>query len=256
MDIYGTCLWQLRKTNELCKLGKDLEEIDKNSPEALCVIGNYYSLIQDPDSAIKSFEKAWSVDSRFEYARTLLGHEYLENDDVDEASKCFQTALQINPRHYNALYNSLLYRYGLGLIEKKQERFPLAEYHFRKALEISPENCILKDSLALVIQSDSLRYQEALDLFNQIVKSSPEQKVFAYHRALLLFDMEEYQEVIDLMNQEIANSKPQSNVYFLLGKALAKVGRKQDAIQAMTFAQDFLQHKSSSIIKDFIGKRF
>ena len=104
MGLYGTCLWQLRETNELSKLGKELEEIDCNSPETLCAIGNYYSLIQDPDMAIKSFQKACDMDKRFEYAQTLLGHEYLANDDVDEAKKCFRKAIQINGRHYNALY--------------------------------------------------------------------------------------------------------------------------------------------------------
>ena len=146
-------------------------------------------------------------------------------------------------------------RYGLGLIEKKQERFQLAEFYFKQALEISPENNILKDSLALVIQqSNPSRYEESLELFDEIIKKSPENKIFVHHRALLLFDMKRYEEVIEVMLKETQNSKPQCNVYFLLGKAFAKIGKKQDAIKAMTFAQDFLQHKSSSIIKDFIGK--
>ena len=252
MSLFGTCLWHLRKTTELGSLGKELEMIDAGHPETLCVIGNYYSLIQDPDSAIKAFDKACNADLRFEYSRTLLGHEYLANDDLDEAAKCFRGALKINPRHYNALY-------GLGLIEQKQERFALAEHHFRKALEISPENSILKDTLASVwnfykvIQTDTTRYQEALDLYDQVIKSTPDQKVFAYHRALLLFEMEAYEEVVKLMSNEASNSKTQSNVYFLLGKALAKIGKRQEAIKAMTLAQDYLQHKSSSIIKDFIG---
>ena len=38
----------------------------------------------------------------------------------------------------------------MGLIEKKQEKYNLAEYYFRQALEISPENPILLDQLALV----------------------------------------------------------------------------------------------------------
>jgi hypothetical protein len=43
MDLYGTCLWHLKNKPELSLLGKELEEVDANAPQTLCVIGNYYS---------------------------------------------------------------------------------------------------------------------------------------------------------------------------------------------------------------------
>ena len=38
----------------------------------------------------------------------------------------------------------------MGLIHRKQEKYTLAEYYFRQALEITPENPILLDCLASV----------------------------------------------------------------------------------------------------------
>jgi hypothetical protein len=67
--------------------------------------------------------------------------------------------------------------------------------------------------------------------------------------------MEQYRLVIQILESEIRNSKPESSVYFLLGKTYAMVGENQQAIMAMTLAQDYMEHKSSSIIKDAIGKR-
>jgi anaphase-promoting complex subunit 3 len=42
MDIYGTCLWHLRKDVELSYLGRELEALDPKAPQTWCVIGNLY----------------------------------------------------------------------------------------------------------------------------------------------------------------------------------------------------------------------
>ena len=39
---------------------------------------------------------------RFAYAHTLLGHEYLILKDFEKALSAFQTAVSLDPRHYNA----------------------------------------------------------------------------------------------------------------------------------------------------------
>lgn len=117
MDLYGTCLWHMKKKVELSALGKELEELDKFAPQTWyllfvifnqwiscrCVVGNYYSLLQEHDSAISAFKKAIQIDQLFTYAHTLMGHEYLSNEDLDSASKSFKFAVQTNHRHYNAM---------------------------------------------------------------------------------------------------------------------------------------------------------
>lgn len=41
-----------------------------------CAIGNCYSLQKDHETALKNFQRAVQLDSRFAYAHTLCGHEY------------------------------------------------------------------------------------------------------------------------------------------------------------------------------------
>ena len=158
--------------------------------------------------------------------------------------------------HFNFSIHLFSCRFGLGLIERKQEKYLLAEYYFRQALAIAPLNCILLDCLASVIQKDETRYQEALDIFDRALSLAPHQRIYALHRAQLLFSMEMYEDVVEVLGNEVRNAKPESSVYFLLGKAFAKLGQTQDAIMAMTHAQDYVEHKSSSIIKDAIEKLF
>jgi predicted Zn-dependent protease len=107
-----------------------------------------------------------------------------------------------------------------------------------------------------VIQKDDNRYDEALEIYDRVLEIAPTQRIYALHRAQLLFSMKEYRMVIQILENEVQNSKPESSVYFLLGKTYAIVGEVEQAITAMTLAQDYLEHKSSSIIKDAIGNHF
>ena len=43
------------------------------------------------------------MDSSCAYAYTLSGHEYID-EDVDQAKMYFQSALRVDPRHFNAWY--------------------------------------------------------------------------------------------------------------------------------------------------------
>ncbi len=43
-----------------------------------------------------------------------------------------------------------VFRYGIGMIYYKQEKFALAEVHFRKALSINPQNSVLLCHIGVV----------------------------------------------------------------------------------------------------------
>lgn len=119
-------------------------ELDKFAPETWCVIGNCFSLQKEPDVAIRYFQRALQLDSSFTYAHTLCGHELVSNEDLEKAVKSFRTAIFHDDRHYNAWY-------GLGSIYYRQEKYELAEYHFRKALSINSASSVLKCFLSIVL---------------------------------------------------------------------------------------------------------
>ncbi len=47
----------------------------------------------------------WQVDPTYAYAYTLLGHEYIYNEDFPKALSSFRAAIHCDPRHYNAWYH-------------------------------------------------------------------------------------------------------------------------------------------------------
>jgi anaphase-promoting complex subunit 3 len=57
MEIYSTILWHLRKEVELSYLANELCEIDKESPEAWCAVGNCFSLQKEHETALKFFQR-------------------------------------------------------------------------------------------------------------------------------------------------------------------------------------------------------
>lgn len=42
------------------------------------------------------------IDPWFAYAYTLLGHEFVSTEELDNAMACFRSAIRVSPRHYNA----------------------------------------------------------------------------------------------------------------------------------------------------------
>ncbi|KAA3457231.1 cell division cycle protein 27-like protein B isoform X2 [Gossypium australe] len=82
MDVYSTVLYHLKQDMQLKYLAQEMILVDRFAPQTWCAIGNCYSLQKDHESALKSFQRAVQLNSRFAYAHTLSGHEYgltLEN---------------------------------------------------------------------------------------------------------------------------------------------------------------------------------
>lgn len=104
IDILSNILYVKEKQNELGKLAITCFENDKYIPETCCVLGNYYSLIGDHESAAKYFQRAISLDKNFLAAYTLLGHEFLELKNVTSAIQAYNQAVKINKKDFRAWY--------------------------------------------------------------------------------------------------------------------------------------------------------
>lgn len=144
-----------------------------------CAMGNCYSLQKDHETALKNFQRAVQLNSKFTYAHTLCGHEYVtafysfhyltyENetllkaytvfwwfwpftryvalDDFENGIKSYQSALRLDARHYNSWF-------GLGMIYFRQEKFEFAEHHFRMANQINPCSSVIASNLGTALHA-------------------------------------------------------------------------------------------------------
>ena len=51
---------------------------------------------------MRFLQRALQLDPGFAYGYTLCGHEYVAAEDFDRAKACFESALRLDRRHYNA----------------------------------------------------------------------------------------------------------------------------------------------------------
>lgn len=103
MEVYSTLLWHLQNRVQLSYLAQQLFNINPRAPQAWIAVGNLFSLEKDRSQALTCFKRAVQMDPSCAYAYTLSGHECVD-DDPSKAIHFFQSALRVDPRHYNAWY--------------------------------------------------------------------------------------------------------------------------------------------------------
>ncbi|KAG0301857.1 anaphase-promoting complex subunit cdc27 [Dissophora globulifera] len=245
MEVYSTCLWQLRKEMALSTLAKELKDANIHSPQAWVALGNAYSLKHDSDQALKCFQRAIQLDDGFAYAHTLSGHEYTELEEYDKAQTEFRTAMSIDPRHYHAWY-------GMSMIYSKMGKNDLALIHAKEAHRLNSSNSVLLYHVGL-IQERMSRTTEALRSFEQTIALDPSNAAARFRKANVQMNMEQYEDALNELETIKTLSPDEANVFVLQGRILAKMGDKGQALRYFTWALN-LDSKSSHTIRDLIDK--
>ncbi|KAJ3568883.1 hypothetical protein NP233_g5422 [Leucocoprinus birnbaumii] len=242
MEVYSTLLWHLQKTVDLSFLAQELLNINPQSPQAWIAIGNLFSLQKEKTQALACFRRAAQLDPACAYAYTLSGHESID-EDLDKAISYFQSALRADPRHYNAWY-------GLGTCYLRMSKVRLAEYHYRKALDIHPRNAVLMGCVGMAVERRGDR-QAALELFDRAVRLAPENALVRYRRAKILVSMRKYEPAIQDLEELRMMTPEESNVVFQLAKVYRLVGNELKSAQLLAVARD-ISPKSANKIKKLL----
>jgi len=177
------------------------------------------------------------MDPTCAYAYTLSGHESID-EDLDKAINFFQSALRADPRHYNAWY-------GLGTCYLRMSKIRLAEYHYRKAVEIHPNNAVLLGCVGMAVERRGDR-NAALSLFDEAVRLAPENALVRYRRAKILISMRKYTLAVQDLEELRGTSPEESNVVFQLAKVYRLVGDEVKSTQLLAVARDI---SPKSVIK-------
>ena len=181
------------------------EEAIESYKRALKINPNYFEVYNNlgvalndskkPKDAISYLRKALKINPHYPEAYNNLGNALKEIEKLDQAIESYENAIKLNPKFIDP-YTNL----AIVFASKKNEN-EKAEYYFKKALEISPEN-----SEALKYFSDFLvsiqRYSEAkallekclilvprnpdvLNLLGQVYKSENFEKALEFYKNAL-----------------------------------------------------------------------
>lgn len=242
MEIYSTVLWHLQREVHLSALAQDLMAQDRLSPITWCVAGNCFSLMKEHETAIKFFERAVQVDPLFAYSYTLLGHELVITEELDKAMSCFRTAILKDPRHYNAWF-------GIGSIYSKQERYSLAEFHYKHALEINPKSSVILVHIG-VMQFNLKKTEQAMQTMNAAIELDPKNPLCKFHRGSMYFQCGEYSEALKELEQLKQIVPKESVVFYIIGKIHKKLGNVDLALMNFSWATDLDPKGANNQVKD------
>jgi anaphase-promoting complex subunit 8 len=106
LEQYSNLLFVEGNTATLASLSQQLSSIDKFRPECLAVMGNLFALSGRHEDAIRYFTLALRFDPSFSFAWTLIGHEYVELENIPSAITAYRKAYDANPRDIRAHYGS------------------------------------------------------------------------------------------------------------------------------------------------------
>lgn len=247
MEYYSSALWHLHKEVDLSKLAKELMDFDQDAPETWCVAGNCYSLQKEHESAIKYLERAIKVDPNFAYAHTLLGHELISAERLDQAMTYFRNAVRLDPRHWNAWC-------GLGCIYYKNELYAQAELYYKKALRIAPTNPVLMCQLA-VVQHACKRSDSAIDTLSRALSIDKDNALCRFHRATIYSAIDKNNEALAELDELRRLVPKESMVYFLIGKIHKKMGNTHTALMNFSWAMELDPKGANNTIRDVIDKQ-
>lgn len=109
------------------------------------------------------------------------------------------------------------WRFGLGTIFSKQEQYSLAELHFKRALQINPQNSAIMCHIG-VVQHALKKTDQALRTLNTAIDNDPDNTLCKFHRASINFSIGRHAEALREF-EELKNIVPkESLVYYSIGK--------------------------------------
>ncbi|XP_020536417.1 cell division cycle protein 27 homolog B isoform X2 [Jatropha curcas] len=229
-DIYSTVLYHLKEDMKLSYLAQELISTDRLAPQSWCAMGNCYSLQKDHETALKNFQRAVQLNSRFAYAHTLCGHENVALEDFENGIKSYQSALRIDSRHYNSWY-------GLGMIYLRQEKFEFSEHHFRVAFEINPRSSVIMSYLGTALHALK-KNEEALDMMERAILADKKNPLPMYQKANILVSLEYFDEALEVLEELKEYAPRESSVYALMGKIYKRRNMHQKAMLHFGLALD------------------
>lgn len=131
-----------------------------------------------PDEAIRCYEQALDVNPHDAQAHNALGDIYYEKQMLAEAEASYHRAIQIKPDYSDALLN-------LGLVLDQQTRLDEAEICYRKVVLIKPDNALAHFNLSITLKAQA-RWQEAESSCRKALEIKPDFSHAHFNLATLL----------------------------------------------------------------------
>ena len=132
------------------------------------------------------------------------------NEDFSKARKCFENALNLDIRHYNAWW-------GLGNIAYRQENYIEADNNFTCATDINSKLATLWTYRGMALHNCQ-KTSKALQCFDRAEKIDPRNPLNKYQKGTVLMSLERYQDALDVLEKLSHLVPKEAPVFIMIGK--------------------------------------
>ena len=183
--------------------------------------GMAYEAVLNYEEALKHYQQAIEVDENYYLAYNALGNCLIRISRYNEAIECFYKAIKIEPTYYDVYYSlgytfNILSRfdeaievlneaiklnptsddcyYELGSSYHNKKEYDIALEKYDKAIELNQNANFDYKSFLLI---ELLRYDEALELYENFVKENPTNADGHNGLGIILSEIKEYDKAIE-----------------------------------------------------------
>jgi tetratricopeptide (TPR) repeat protein len=155
----------------------------------------------------------------------------------DDARPVFDQVVKENPE-----YPDIHYAYGLFLLELRD--LPAAVEQLKQEIQNNPGHVLARLRIAAAeYKEDSAA---GIPFAEEAVKLDPQMGFAHYLLGLLLLDTNEYERAIPELETAQKSFSREAKLYFALGSAYSRAGRKQDAVRARAMFERLTKEGPSS----------
>ncbi|GAX85404.1 hypothetical protein CEUSTIGMA_g12820.t1 [Chlamydomonas eustigma] len=233
MDVFSNILFVKEQAAALSQLAHRATATDKYSPEACCIVGNYFSLKAQHEKAVEYFQRALKLNPDYLAAWTLMGHEYMEMKNTSAAVEAYRRAVNLCPSDFRAWY-------GLGQAYELLKMPYYAIYYHRRATALRPTDARMWCALGQCYASDQVSLtDQAIRCYRRAVEYNDPDGIAAHALASLYESREEYDAAEQLYRYNLARLEAAGNplgadaveALIFLGNRCKETGRLHEALQ-------------------------
>ncbi len=209
---------------ELSK-GNGSGDVRNNKQEDATMWGNKgNSLVESSmyDDAIKCYDKALELNPGAMEAWNNKGLALARTGRLSEAIQCYDKALEIDPSDNEVMYNKGI---SLALLGKSKEAIEC----YDKLLAVNPQDADSWCSRGDVL-FESGRYEEALAAYNKSIEIDPKDEVTWNNRGMTLIKLNRFTEAIESYDKALEINPKVEKIWSNKGSAIAKMEESKDKV--------------------------
>lgn len=233
----------LRRAGALIGLGRIKEaltctdqalKVKTDDPTVWVARGYALTKLGKPEEAVTSYDSALKINPEEYWAWFYRGLAFNELGRYKEAVESFDQGLKFEADH-----NSAWVQRGIALVYL--DRYEEASTSFDHVPDLSSDanpHRHLFDFVRGIAQLESGHYQEALTIYDKVLKAEPDNAEVWYHRGMALHDLNDYEEAIASYNRALESEPDDIAVWIDRGQSLDKLGRYEEAQASYGHALD------------------